>query len=91
MTHLYTLAFPEDPLAAKFGIISQPPSVTINLTATEDVYADFHIVAEGLGCNYGDDVDAELECMRQVSWVQIEEYINRYDASPSIAFTNYIR
>ncbi|OJJ42333.1 hypothetical protein ASPZODRAFT_77033 [Penicilliopsis zonata CBS 506.65] len=90
LTHLYTLAFPEDPLAAKFGVISQPPSVTINMSDTTDVYADFHIVAEGLGCNYGDDVDAELECMRQVSWVQIEEYINRYNSSPSIAFTNYI-
>ncbi|KAJ5278774.1 hypothetical protein N7478_004146 [Penicillium angulare] len=90
LTHLYTLAFPDDPLVAKFGVISQPPTVTINLTETDDVYQDFHIVAEGLGCNYGDDWDAELECMRQVSWVQIEEYINRYDGSPSIAFTNYI-
>ncbi|KAJ6024495.1 hypothetical protein N7540_005292 [Penicillium herquei] len=90
LTHLYTLAFPHDPLVAKFGVISQPPSVTINLTETTDVYQDFHIVAQGLGCNYGDDYDAELECMRQVSWVQIEEYINRYDGSPSIAFTNYI-
>ncbi|QKX64570.1 uncharacterized protein TRUGW13939_11745 [Talaromyces rugulosus] len=90
LTHLYTLAFPHDSLATKFGIISQPPSVTINLTETDDVYQDFHIVAQGLGCNYGDDADAELECMRQVSWVQIEEYINRYNSSPSIAFSNYI-
>ncbi|KAL2826809.1 hypothetical protein BDW59DRAFT_144740 [Aspergillus cavernicola] len=29
--------------------------------------------------------------MRQVSWMQLEEYINRYSASPSIAFGNYIR
>lgn len=72
-------------------MISAPPSVTINTTETEDVYEDFHIVAKGLGCNYGDDAEAELECMRQVSWVQIEEYINRYNGTPSIAFTNYIR
>lgn len=52
---------------------------------------DFDIVAKGLGCNYGDDTEAELECMRQVSWVQIEEYINRYNATPSIAFNKYIR
>ena len=65
--------------------------MTINTTETEDVYEDFHIVAKGLGCNYGDDAEAELECMRQVSWVQIEEYINRYNGTPSIAFTNYIR
>ncbi|KAL4733148.1 Alpha/Beta hydrolase protein [Aspergillus similis] len=90
LTHLYSLAFPHDPRVAKFGVISQPPTVTINLTETSDVYEDFHIVAKGLGCNYGDDADAELECMRQVSWVQIEEYINRYNGTPSISFTNYI-
>lgn len=61
------------------------------MTAAEDVYGDFHIVAEGLGCDYGDDVDAELECMRKISWVQIEEYINRYNGSRSISFSNYIR
>ena len=91
LTHLYTLAFPDDPRVAKFGVISQPPSVTINLTETSDVYEDFHIVAKGLGCNYGDDAEAELECMRQVSWVQIEEYTNRYNGTQSIAFSNYIR
>ena len=65
--------------------------MTINLTETNNVYEDFHIVAQGLGCNYGDDADAELECMRQVSWVQIEEYINRYNGTTSLEFTNYIR
>lgn len=91
MTHLYTLAFPDDPLATKFGIISQPPSVTIDTSTVDDVYQDFDIVAKALGCNYGDDSEAELECMRQVSWVEIEEFINRYAGSPSIAFSNYIR
>jgi len=91
LTHLYTLAFPDDPKVAKFGIISQPPSVTIDLTATDDVYADFDIVAKGLGCNYGNDSKAELECMRQVSFLQIEEYINHYNATPKISFSSYIR
>ncbi|KAJ5982844.1 hypothetical protein N7481_004943 [Penicillium waksmanii] len=90
LTHLYTLAFPENQLAAKFASISQPPSVTINLTDTDDVYEDFNIVAKGLGCNYGDDYNSELECLRQVSFLQIEEYINNYNGTPSISFTNYI-
>ncbi|KAL4820013.1 carboxylesterase, type B [Aspergillus spinulosporus] len=90
LTHLYTLAFPEDSRVAKFGIISQPPSVTIDLDTVADVYRDFDIVAKALGCNYGDDAEAELECMRQLSWVQIEEYINRYSGSPSISFSDYI-
>ncbi|ORY69089.1 carboxylesterase, type B [Pseudomassariella vexata] len=90
LTHAYTLAFPDDPLASSFGMISTPPSVVINLTTTPDPYADFDIVAKALGCNYFDDWEAELECMRQVSWVQISEFINRYNSTPSIAFTSYI-
>ncbi|OQE67758.1 hypothetical protein PENNAL_c0162G01063 [Penicillium nalgiovense] len=90
LTHLYTLAFPEDSRVSKFRIISQPPSVTIDLDTVDDVYLDFDIAAKALGCNYRDDAEAELECMRQVSWVQIEEYINRYSGSPSISFSKYI-
>ena len=88
---MYTLAWPENPLVAKFGVISQGASATLNLSTVDDVYQDFDIVAKGLGCNYGDDAKAELECMRQISWVQIEEYINRYNSTPAIAFTNYMR
>jgi hypothetical protein len=91
LTHLYTLAFPDDPLVAKFGIISQPPSVTINLTAVNDVYSDFDIVAKGLGCNYGDNPEAEFACMKELSWVQIMEYYKRYNSTPSIAFSTYVR
>ncbi|KAJ5274040.1 alpha/beta-hydrolase [Penicillium angulare] len=90
LTHLYTLAFPDDPIAVKFGVISQGASDSINITTAGDVYQDFDIVAKGLGCNYGDDADAELECMRQISWVQIEEYINRYNGTPSISFAEYL-
>ncbi|KAJ5525773.1 alpha/beta-hydrolase [Penicillium frequentans] len=90
LTHLYTLAWPENPLVAKFGVISQGASATLNLSTVDDVYQDFDIVAKGLGCNYGNDAKAELECMRQISWVQIEEYINRYNSTPAIAFTNYM-
>ncbi|RAL11469.1 alpha/beta-hydrolase [Aspergillus homomorphus CBS 101889] len=90
LTHLYTLAFPDNPLATKFGILSQPPSVIIKLTTTADVYADFDIIAKALGCNYGSDAMAELECMRKVSWVRISEFIRRYTASPSISFSSHI-
>ena len=75
---------------AKYGMISAPPFVTINTSTASDVYADFDIVAKALGCDYGDDYEAELQCMRHISWVQIEEYINRYNATPAIAFSSYI-
>ncbi|RDW83643.1 uncharacterized protein DSM5745_03969 [Aspergillus mulundensis] len=90
LTHLYTLAFPTDPLVSKFGVLSQPPSVKVDLSTTPDPYVGFDIVAKALGCNYGTDADAELECMRQVSWVQIEEFINRYSGEAELDFSNYI-
>lgn len=91
MTHLYTLAFPDDPLVASYGIISQEPGTTLDLSTGSDPYVDFDIVAKALGCNYGDDAEAELNCMRTVSWVQIEEFINRYQGSTPISFMEYIR
>jgi hypothetical protein len=87
---MYTTAFWEEPLVTKFGIISNGPNYIINTTEIPDPYADFDVVAKSLGCNYGDDYEAELECMRQVSWVQIEEFISRYDKKPGVDFANYI-
>ncbi|KAF3403509.1 Acetylcholinesterase [Penicillium rolfsii] len=90
LTHLYTLAFPDDPLVASYGIISQEPGTTLDLSTGNDPYLDFDIVAKALGCNYGDDAEAELNCMRMLSWVHIEEYINRYQGTPPISFMEYI-
>ncbi|RSL67370.1 hypothetical protein CEP53_003016 [Fusarium sp. AF-6] len=90
LVDMYTTAFWEEPLVAKFGLISNGPNYVINTIETPDPYVDFDIVAKSLGCNYGSDYGAELECMRQVSWVEIEEFINRYDKNPGIAFDNYI-
>lgn len=91
MTHLYTLAFPDNPLVASYGIISQQPGTTLDLSATKDPYLDFDIVAKALGCDYGDDSEAELNCMRTRSWVQIEEFVNRYQGTPAISFMQYVR
>ncbi|KAJ4201358.1 hypothetical protein NW759_015675 [Fusarium solani] len=90
LVDMYTTAFWEEPLVTKFGIISNGPNYIINTTEIPDPYADFDVVAKSLGCNYGDDYEAELECMRQVSWVQIEEFISRYDKKPGVDFANYI-
>ncbi|ETS76618.1 hypothetical protein PFICI_12005 [Pestalotiopsis fici W106-1] len=90
LTHQYTLAWPDDPLVSRFGIISQPPDVRINLTQTPDPYADFDILSAALGCNYGDDYEGELECMRHISFVQLTETINNWNSTPSIAFNRCI-
>ncbi|KAL4948838.1 alpha/beta-hydrolase [Aspergillus filifer] len=90
LTHMYTLAWPENPLVNKFGILSQPPSVRVNLTETPDPYTNFDTLAKALGCNYGNDSRAEFNCMQQISFVQIEETVNNWNATPSIAFNKYI-
>lgn len=91
LTHQYTLAYPDDPLVAKFGVLSLPSGTVVDLATTPDPYEGFDIVAKSLGCNYGNDSAAELECMRQVSWVQISEFINRYNGTPAISFVESIR
>jgi hypothetical protein len=88
---MYTLAWPETPLVNKFGILSQPGDVRVNLTETPDPYVNFDYLAKALGCNYGNDSQAEFECMQQVSFVQIEETVNNWNATPEIAFNLYIR
>lgn len=88
---MYTLAWPEDPLVNKFGILSQPSNYRVNLTETPDPCVNFDYLAKALGCNYGNDSQAELECMKQVSFVQIEETVNNWNATPDIAFNLYIR
>ncbi|CAK7200912.1 hypothetical protein SEUCBS139899_003612 [Sporothrix eucalyptigena] len=85
LVNQYTLAFPEVPLANKFGMLSQPASQIVNLTTDTDPYEPFDILAKSMGCNYGDDYEAELECMRQQSWVEIVETINNWNATPAIS------
>ncbi|KAJ5722124.1 hypothetical protein N7488_000159 [Penicillium malachiteum] len=90
LTHMYTLAWPDEPLANKFAIISQPPNVRVDLSETPDPYINFDLLAKSLGCNYGNNSQAEFECMQHVSFVQIEETLNNWNATPSIAFNLYI-
>ena len=72
-------------------MVSVPAQIVMDADeAADDPYLDFDIVAKNLGCDYFDNSQAELDCMRQVSWVQIEEFINRYNSTPEIAFTLYI-
>lgn len=56
-----------------------------------DPFADFSRIAAALGCNYGDDSHAELECMRQISFVQLIETVNNWNATPSLSYSKYIR
>lgn len=73
------------PLANKFGMLSQPGSQIVNITTDTEPYEPFDTLAKSMGCNYGDDYDAELECMRQQSWVEILETINNWNATPAIS------
>lgn len=90
LTHLYTLAFPDDPIAAKFGVISEPGPQVVDTPNTPTAFDQFDMIAKTLGCNYGDDYDAELECMRGLSFVQLEQFIGRYNGTTKLSWSNYL-
>lgn len=88
LTHYYTLAYPEYPLATHFGVISSTESEAVGpeQLKVSNVYDQFDTLSKALGCDYGTDYDAQLNCMRSISWVQISEYVNRFNFTPGIPY-----
>ncbi|KAI7160321.1 acetylcholinesterase [Hortaea werneckii] len=88
LTHLYTLAYPHLPLASHFGVISSNEDETVHaeILAESDVYDQFGTLSRALGCDYGNDYDAQINCMRQISWVQISEFINKFNFTAGVPY-----
>ena len=88
---IHTYAFYQDPIAQAFWL--QSGTVTRGLP-TSPTYSNFSFVARHFGCDVacgGDDDDgaAELDCMRQVPMIQLENFIGQYTdrgESPALAF-----
>ncbi|RMX86157.1 hypothetical protein D0869_03285 [Hortaea werneckii] len=88
LTHLYTLAYPHLPLASHFGVIpsNEDETVQAETLAESDLYNQFDTLSRALGCDYGDDYDAQINCMRQTSWVQISEFINEFNFEAGVPY-----
>ncbi|KAH7397408.1 acetylcholinesterase [Pyrenochaeta sp. MPI-SDFR-AT-0127] len=92
-TDVHAYAFREDPIAQ--GYYLQSGTVFSGSLAESPSYSNFSFVARHLGCatacddNDDDDGAAELDCMRQVPFAMIENFIGQYGdqgAKPALAF-----
>ena len=80
-------AFYQDPIVT--GFFAQSGSALLPITSEDTAQSNFSFVASHLGCNHPNDSAKELECMRRVSWEDIEDFVGGYTDNgtmPSIAF-----
>ena len=80
-------AFYEDPIVT--GFFAQSGSALLPTTSMDTAQSNFSFVASHLGCDHPKDAMKELECMRRVSWDDIEAFVGAYAGNgtmPSIAF-----
>lgn len=68
-------AFPDDPIVSSF--FAQSGSVFLDITSPDQAQTNFTFMAENLGCSTNSDTET-LACMRNVSFVDIENFLGRY-------------
>ncbi|KAK6193715.1 hypothetical protein LQW54_012185 [Pestalotiopsis sp. IQ-011] len=91
-TDIHAYAFREDPIAQAYWLQS---GLVVNLEFDKDTtyYSNFSYVARHVGCDIPCDDDggaAELDCMRQVPFSMIENFIGQYGdrgETPALTFT----
>ncbi|KAH7409691.1 acetylcholinesterase [Cadophora sp. MPI-SDFR-AT-0126] len=86
---ILAFAYPEDPIAQAYWL--QSGSVLSGRTIIDTTYANFSFVARNVGCAFDDDEDgaAELDCMRQVPFAMLENFIGQYGdrgETPALSF-----
>lgn len=91
---IHAYAFHEDPIAQAYYLESG--TVFSASPAKDPTYSNFSFVARHVGCEapYGDYEDedgvAEIDCMRQVPFAQIENFIGQYGdrgETPALSFS----
>ncbi|KAI1174737.1 carboxylesterase [Nemania sp. FL0916] len=85
---ILNFAYPDDPLAAAFFLMS---GTAMRKFAQGDnaLQTNFSFVAKKLGCDFPQDVEAELECMQQVPATLVSNFYGQYgdnDTEPSLFF-----
>ena len=81
-------AFYEDPIVT--GFFGESGTALLPITSADTSHSNFSFVAGHLGCNHPSDPTKELECMRRVSWEDIETFVGGYQDNgtmPAMAFT----
>ncbi|KAK0125034.1 hypothetical protein ONS96_008900 [Cadophora gregata f. sp. sojae] len=86
-TDYYNFAYPEDPIIS--GIILDSSSAISNAPSSDPTGFNFTFLAGQFGCG-NLTADAELTCINDVSFVDIEAFLKSYQdngALPSVSFT----
>lgn len=83
-------AFPDEPLAAGFFLQSGSADVPGAADASPDPrYSNFTFVARSVGCDFPDDGDAEMACMRALPVNRIVNFVGEYQdngTAPALTF-----
>lgn len=85
-TDYHNFAFPSDPIVTSF--FAQSGSVFLDIGSHDPSHSNFSFVAAHLGCNTTDDTE-RLSCMRNVSVVEITNFVGRYGdngTTPKLTF-----
>lgn len=86
-TDVHAYAWHGDPIARGYFLMS---GTVFSAAAVEDgTFRNFTFVAEGLGCDVGTGNVALLECMRDVPFEEISNFVGRYADSgvtPALSF-----
>lgn len=80
-------AFYEDPIVT--GFFGESGTAFLPIMSADFSQTNFSFVASHLGCNHPSSASKELECMRQVSWEDIEDFIGGYSdngTTPALTF-----
>ena len=86
-TDYQNFAFWDDPIVT--GFFGQSGTAFLPITSSDTTHSNFTFVASHLGCDYPNNPSEEMECMRRISWEDIEEFVGGYGDNgtmPAIAF-----
>jgi carboxylesterase type B len=75
-------AFPSDPIAAG-SLMSSGTALLPSIASSDQSHSNFTFVASHLGCG-GLNASAEINCMRNVSVADIENFVGQYQDNSSI-------
>lgn len=86
-TDYHSYAYYKDPIAS--GYFMQSGTALLKFASSDTTHSNFTFVAKHFGCDFPDDGQAELECMRQVPFAMIENFIGQYTQNgtePALSF-----
>ncbi|CAD0018267.1 unnamed protein product [Aureobasidium pullulans] len=90
-TDVHAYAYATDPIANSYMLHSASIKTmsALGLMSPDPTHSNFTFVANHFGCRFAHDSAAELDCMRQVPFAMIENFIGQYSDNgtlPAITF-----